>query len=94
MGDLVKFLLAASMIISFILASIAAFVLVLNLILSLLFITVADNVFSDIFAMVNIWMPFNLSVIWLWLSTAAFAFLAYRLALVAYTWAGRLVSKS
>jgi len=86
------FLLKASVIISFILAGIVAFLLVMNMMLSLIMVTFNQNVFTDIFSLVTIWLPFNLEAIWLWLTTAAFAFLAYRITMVAYTWVARFIT--
>lgn len=93
MGAFIKFLFITSILMSFVLAGITAFVLFLNMVLSLLFVTFSNNVISDGFALIGIWLPFDFAPIWLWLSTAAFAYLMYRFALISYTWCVRLIGK-
>lgn len=46
---------------------------------------------SDVIGLVNMWMPFNLSVMMFWLFTAASAYFLYRFALLALVWVHRLV---
>lgn len=90
MGDFVTFLLRASIIISFFLAFLAGFILFFNLLISLFNVTLNHSVISDIGALINIWLPFNLSGIYIWLMLAANAFLFYRMGMVVFTWLNRL----
>lgn len=69
--------------IGFVLSMIFAFVIVLNIIISTLAVGVNHGVLADIFAMIQMWLPFNLNVVLLWLLTAATLYIGYRLTVVA-----------
>lgn len=42
------------------------------------------SVLGDIFAMIQIWLPFNLNILLGWLTLAATGYIAYRFAILAY----------
>lgn len=91
MGDIVINLLKWTMRITFVIAGIFAFIVVLNLAVSMIFVTLNQNVLSDLLAMVQIWLPFNLNVVFVWLIAASTAFIAYKLSVMAISWINRLL---
>lgn len=42
------------------------------------------SVLNDIFGIVQIWLPFNLNILLLWIAIAATAYLAFRLSLMVF----------
>lgn len=62
-----------------VLTGIFAFIVIVTLATS--YVTIATNggVISDLFAIIQIWLPFNLSALITWVITATTAFIAYRL---------------
>ena len=75
-------------------AAITLFLFIVNFATSLIFVTLNQNVLSDIFLLVQQWLPFNLNVVLLWFVTASIAYLMYRLALAAFIWINRFVGES
>lgn len=69
--------------IGFVLSMIFAFVMILNMIISALAIGLNHNALADIFAIIQMWLPFNLNVVLLWLITASTLYIGYRLTVVA-----------
>lgn len=64
-------------------AMVFMFITMLNLILSSLAITFQVTVLHDLFAILQIWLPFNLSALLAWFVTASMAYFAYKMARVA-----------
>lgn len=91
MGDFVVSIIKWVVRIGFVGAMIMTFTLFLNLIISLFAVTLNFGVLSDIMALVQLWLPFNLSVVIVWITTATFAYLTYRLAVFAYSFLNSLV---
>lgn len=60
-------------------AMLFAFIVFLNFALSLTLVSMDANVLTDIFALIQIWLPFNLNVLLAWLVTATGLFFAYRM---------------
>lgn len=60
-----------------------AFVSIMTIVVSALLVTLNIAVLNDIVAIVQIWLPFNLVLMITWLLTVSFAYLAYRLAILA-----------
>lgn len=91
MTDIVSMILRWALRIGILTTSIFAFIVVLNLASSLLFVTLNQNALSDIFALIQIWLPFNLTVILSWFTTATLAYIVYRLSRVAFNFIDDLV---
>lgn len=92
MGEIALFVLKFMSRFVFILAGITAFIIMLNMAVSLAFVSFSAGAFSDVFAMVSMWLPFNLSVLLAWLMSAATAYIGYRLALTALIWVNRITN--
>lgn len=91
MGEIVIQVLKWTFRVTFILAGIFAFVVVLNLATSMIFVSLNQNALSDVFAMIQIWLPFNLNVVLVWLIAASTAYITYKLSIMAITWLNRLL---
>lgn len=77
---------------TFVIASIFAFLAMLGLIMSAMNVSTNGGVLADIYAIVAMWLPFNLNVVILWLVTAALVYLTYRLTVVAVVYVDKLLS--
>lgn len=75
----------------FILASITAFLVVLTLAFSFVFITLNGNVLTDLFLMIQMWLPFNLNVLLSWLITISVVYITYRISVVTLLFIDRLL---
>ena len=52
------------------------------------------SVLADIFALIQIWLPFNLNIVLLWLTVSASAFIVYKLAALSYVLLNTFVGKN
>lgn len=68
---------------SFVVGAIVAFLAVFGLGVSTLAVALNAGILADLIALVQIWLPFNLVPILMWLITVALAYLYYRLLLMA-----------
>jgi len=75
--SVVKWLVRLSIIVSLILA----FIVFYNFIYSLIGVTLNDSVIADLLALFQMWLPFNLSIVFSWLLTASVLYLSYRVIL-------------
>lgn len=50
------------------------------------------NVMGDLLALVQIWLPFNLSSLWAWVSVASISFVTYKLSITVYNMARNLIN--
>lgn len=91
MGNTPAILLVWGIRLGVVATSIFAFIVVLNLAFQLLFVTLNQNVLSDLFAMIQMWLPFNLNVVLSWFVTALIAYSFYRLSKVAYQYLDDLI---
>jgi len=66
-----------------VLVAIFAFIVILNFALSMIFTSVNGNVLGDIFALVQMFLPFNLNVILFWITAGASAFILFKISLLA-----------
>ena len=82
MGDLVVFILKTTLKVPFILIVIGSFIAILNLALGMSLVLINNSALGDLFALVQMWLPFNLSTITVWFTTITIAYLTYRLSLV------------
>lgn len=77
----------------FVLAGIVGFVVFVGVIASFIYVSINYTVLADIFALVQMWLPFNLGVILAWLGIASTAYLGYRFALVALAFVDKLIPR-
>lgn len=75
----------------FIMAGISAFIILFNLGLSLVFVTLNNNVLTDLLGFLQLWLPFNLNTLLGWLMTVTIAYFLYRLSVVAIAYMNKLV---
>ena len=77
----------------FFIAMITSFIIVLNLILSTVFIGFNAGVFSDLTAIVSMWLPFNLSTVMIYLMATSTAYIMYRLSVKSVVWLNGFLGK-
>lgn len=82
-----KILLRASLF----LGAVTAFIVVLNLAISGFGIALNQSVLNDLFGMVQMWLPFNLNSILIWITTSGIAYLTYRAVLAGVIWINRIL---
>lgn len=80
--------------IAFVTAAVFAFIVILNFAVSFTYVSLNGNIISDIFAMMQMWLPFNLNTILLWLTTAVTAYFTYKMTIAAIIWLERLIGNS
>lgn len=93
MGEVVVLILKILVRLAFVLSGITGFIILLNMGLQLVFVTLNQNALSDVLNLVQVWLPFNLNAIWMWLWTSASLYIVYRLAVAGYAWISRLVGR-
>lgn len=81
-GNTIIRLLIIAVKVAAITASVFSFTVVLGLIVSAIFVAINLSVLGDIYSLIQMWLPFNLNVIVLWILTASGSYLTYRLSLV------------
>lgn len=79
---------------AFIAGVILALLTIFSLIASYLIAGYSSSVLADIFALVQIWLPFNINIILLWISVSATAYFSYRIAIMSYTLLNTFVGKN
>jgi len=84
MGEVAVTIAKWALKISFFAATAIALIIIIGLITTYLVIGFNVSVLSDIFALVQIWLPFNLNVLLLWIAVSATSYLTYRVSLMAY----------
>lgn len=92
MGELASTLMKLIFRLGIILAGITAFVFILNFLYSALRVALDGNILSDMYGIINIWMPFNLSSLLAWLMTGASLYMAYRLTVIAVNYMSRFTA--
>ncbi len=70
-----------------------ALTVIIGIITSYMVIGLNQSVLGDIFAIIQIWLPFNLNILLTWLALTSTAYFAYRLALMAYNLLNSLIGK-
>lgn len=94
MGEILVAILKWTFRIAFIIAvAIGAGVLV-SVIVNYLIVGYNQSVLADIFALVQIWLPFNLNIVLLWITVSASAFIIYKLAALSYVLLNTFVGKN
>lgn len=85
MGELIVNIIKWTIRIALVITIITAVLVLMTYIITLLNITTSNTVISDIHAIIQIWLPFNLSVVLTWAVTAGTAYITYRLAIYTMT---------
>jgi len=93
MGEVVITVAKWALKIAFFSAVILALIVIFGLITSYMVVGFNQSVLGDIFGIIQIWLPFNLNILLIWLALSATAYFAYRLATMAYnllnSWIGK-----
>lgn len=92
MGEIVLAALRWTVRISFWGLMIAAWLVIITFVLKNLVAPINGSLITDSFAMVQIWAPFNISPVIGWLLVGASAFVAYRLAMLAFHFVNMFIS--
>lgn len=71
--------------------AVLAFFIVMNMGLSMILVGFNAGAFSDVYAIVSMWLPFNLNELFMWVTTASSAYILYRLAWVTVIWINRVL---
>lgn len=75
-----------------VLGAITAYIIIINIAIAGMFAGFNAGAFTDVFAMVSMWLPFDLNVIMLWIVSTSVAYMSYRMAWVGVSWINRLMS--
>lgn len=84
MGEVAVTIAKWALKISFFSAIAISLMILLGVVTSYIIVGFNGSVLNDIFATIQIWLPFNLNVVLLWLSVAATAYLTFRLSLMIF----------
>jgi len=84
MGEVLLNLLRWTAKLSFIIGLILATLVLLGVITTYMVVGFNTSVLNDIFGVLQIWLPFNLNILLIWITVATTAYLAWRLSLMAY----------
>lgn len=84
MGEIALFLMKMTIRLGIIMAAVFAFIVIFNIAYTAVFVALNLEIIADLGAMIQIWLPFDLDVIFAWLLTVATSFLIYRFALKAH----------
>lgn len=84
-GDIIVFIFKMSIRVIFLFIVIAAFLVFMSLLMTLLYTSLNVNVLSDLFTLLQMWLPFNLEVLLTWFSVAVFGFLYFKLLQFSYS---------
>lgn len=80
--DILKWVLRIGLVTS----ALFAFVIVLNIGLGLMMTPLDGNLLTDLLAMVQMWLPFNINVIFGWFTVTVTAYILFRLTMLGVTW--------
>lgn len=70
--------------ISFFSSLVIALSILIGTVTSYLIVAFNGSVLNDIFALVQVWLPFNLNVLLIWIGISATAYLTFRLSLMVF----------
>lgn len=78
---------------SFVMSMILLFIVILNIIISFVGVALNGGVLLDLLYLAQMWLPFNLNPMLVWISTTVTAFIAYRLSIFAYNFLNGLLAE-
>lgn len=73
------------------LAAITAFLIFVGMAIGWIGIALNSTIIGDLFTLLQYWLPFNLSSIFVWFTAVTIAYINYRLFVAASMWAHRLI---
>lgn len=91
MADAAVTLLKITVRTTFLIGAIMMFIIILNIFINAMLVSLNGNILSDIFAMVSMWMPFNLGTVLVWLLSVGLMFLGFRLLMVAFNFLNKVL---
>jgi len=94
MGEIVVAILKWTFRIAFIIAVAIGLSVLISVIINYLIIGYNQSVVADIFAIIQIWLPFNLNIVLLWVTVSASAFIVYKLSALSYVLLNTFVGKN
>lgn len=84
-GDIIVFIFKMSIRVIFLFIVISAFLVFMSLLMTFVYTSLNVNVLSDLFTLLQMWLPFNLEVLLTWFSVAVFGFLYFKLLYFSYS---------
>lgn len=94
MGEVAIAVLKWTFRVAFLIAVAIAVGALVAIVTNYLIVGFSTTVLADIFALVQIWLPFNLNILLLWLTLAASAWIAYKLAVTSYVLLNTFLGKN
>lgn len=94
MGEIIVAVLKWTFRATFVMAVVITVGALLSIVLSYMIIGFNMSVLADIFAIIQIWLPFNLNIVLLWLATASTAYLAFRIGMVSFVLFNTFIGKN
>lgn len=83
MGEVAIALFKSLVKVSAVMAVIGGFLSILTLAVSGVIVALNQSVINDLIVIVQVWLPFNIAPIFLWLGTSVTMYLTYRVSIVA-----------
>lgn len=93
MGEIAVLLLKWTFRLAFLIALALGLTAMIALIVNYMVVGYNQSVLGDIFSLIQIWLPFNLNIVLLWLTLAASAFVIYKLASLSYVLLNTFIGK-
>lgn len=78
---------------TFFIAVIVSIVIFISFINNYIVLGVNGSVLSDIYAFIQMWLPFNINVVLAWITIVATLYITYRLAYMAYNMVNSFIGK-
>jgi len=94
MGEIAVAIVKWTFRITFIIGVLIGIISLISVITTYMIVGFNTTVLSDIFGIIQIWLPFNLNIVLVWLSITATAYITYRLAIMSFTLLNTFVGKN
>lgn len=91
MGEIVLAVVKWTVRFAIIISLVFAFTVILNLSISMIGVSLNQSVIGDLFALLQIWLPFDLDVVTTWLVTATVLYVVYRTSIYAAAFLNKFV---
>ena len=76
---------------SIVIAAIIVFIALMSFGISFQSAILNQNILSDLLALIQVWLPFDLNVVLLWMTTVITLYILYMLARAAVIWLNRVI---
>lgn len=83
MGEMAKLALKMAVKFAFITGALLSFIAVFLMMVSMIGVTLNIGILSDLFTIVQIWLPFNLGIMLAWVVAGVVVYFTYRLSIIA-----------